>query len=247
MIDTKKATATTLSNKITNLISSITDLADATIEFKGKDSWVLSLVSSVLSYGAAVLATTDGITDEERKTLEKSYIKLMAETGKTFAKALGKEVGDPFSPAHAVISIVIGFFMGYDQYWTSYKKYTADGLPSDIVMKESIVDAIVEATHEGINTGTYGIDDVVFDALYNLAHLTKSLITGSEFKENDKNYAEWIGELLRRGISDIDDYGIAGDDVGDIDVDGKRIYLRGDGNDFIRIFSSNISFVFWFR
>lgn len=223
-----------IKNKFSEAISDLTKLTAT------KDPLPFMLVIAMSMHLKNIIGTLDGheLSDKEKKDLNLSFANVTKESIKLLAKIMNAEtkLTMPLGIVDFVVSIVTGAISGIFQAMESSEKYSEDGLPDDLALKEIIIDVIVTSIHEFNTTLTGGADDVAFKFL----QWAISLIPGIETSDKNKNYMEWIGEVFKQ--FNIKNRGDSGDNIL-VSEENDTVVYGDDGNDYMRNFASNVQLI----
>lgn len=196
-----------------------------------------ALMASVFELMTNVIAgfdDGDGITPDDRRELEKSFVNIAGETAKWIATKKGiSALKTPFGPIDAGVSIIIGAATAFDQYHESIAAYREDSLSTAV--RDAWIDAAATGIYEGIHRYTFGLDDLLFTGMKNVA----AWLTHTEPTDDDKTYMEWIGEAVKIILNGSNVIGTSGNDT--LNIEDSNVIVNGDvGDDYIRIFGVNV-------
>ena len=184
----------------------------------------VAIVTSGVSLVANEFTTLDGLTEDEKLELQKSYLAFT----KTLSTELVKEVLSDavanelskigtngitfdvikknatfFNEASKTITKSIGIIFslgtniltGINKFNSTLKTYTADGIPEDMAKRDAFIDALTVVIHGLATYYTKGLDDLAFTGTRQIV----SWITGKEIGAytKDKNYVEVVTDLLK--------------------------------------------------
>ena len=191
-----KKPAATVTSEAISIIGKVTSYVDKVSKLElGKSPIFFPIMTAAIGLVANVVAGVDGLSSSEKTKLNSSIVKLAGAMGTDYAKKYfpgNKALTDSLGPVALATGAIAGLLTGFDKYQSKVQKYTSNGIPSDIAIKDAIIDAIATVIHETGSSYTKGVDDVVFGLLQSFA----STVSGIEV-DTDKNYAEWIGELFK--------------------------------------------------
>ena len=210
-------------------------------------------------------AYADGLTDDEKLSLQKSILTFAKIAGTEMIKQalsdavaneLNKIVTDDstldivkkntkfFTEASKTVTKSIGIIFtlgtnilsGISKYKSTLKIYTADGIPEDIAKHDAFIDAITVVIHGLASYYTKGIDDLIFNSIRSICSWVTGIEVGNYHK--DKNYTEVVSDLFKAF-----NYTNTGtDDANTLvsDVNNTMIYGKG-GNDSIINVASRVT------
>ena len=256
-LDNGNKTATDISQDIGNIVSKITTVSASIAKLAtGEKPYFAGMLAAVIGLTANVIGSIDGLEIDlkEYKEIAKSGVQ-------TLSAVINAMVGDlvedttkkesltaPLGPIALGTSALTGLISGVFQFQSQIQKYTDDGIPESIAIKDSIIDGVVSFLHDTASSFTKGVDDVAFNALRFVTSFAvwgenqlAALITGNEtekfnYTATDKNYVEWIGEVFK--TLNVKNSGSTGDDML-ISEDNSAMIYGDSGNDYIRNFASN--------
>lgn len=199
-----------------------------------------------ISYGLSVVATLDGVTEDEQKEINKAALRLGVESITTVLKEMGKDISKltaPFGWVSAGISVGLVIIEGISQYGDKIDYYSDDSLPEEIVRKEALMDAIAGGLHEGLSNYIMGVDDAIFDIAKFLsegcnwlAHVFSGTLDSYQFTVSEMNYIEFIREIAKKG-----EYNSTSTaDAITVSSSGVSLYAQ-DGDDYIENGYSNVT------
>lgn len=251
---------TDLKSNFIELVGTFASIKGDVKSLKGQDStlWALAgsgiggVASWIKAFDVAKIVSTE--EKEDREKLQKEIDKAVEGTADIVSDISGVIIDKIFESnlstselrslaakklnlklkfgARAAIALVMVGYYGANQYRESIQKYSAEELPLAMTAEASFVDVIVSALHGGAHYVSLGLDDLAFKGLRWAAFK----ITGQKPVNSDKDYMEWIGEVIKRGIFGSSS---AGDTI-EIDHDGEPpLYAQG-GDDYIRNVFSNV-------
>lgn len=255
--------STVIKSKIAAIVSDITAITKPLAKLGGKDLWFLSIASAGISAVSNYIATTDGINDKEKTSLNKSYLTFLNSidkeaTKKIFDEALtaeiksaskkdldevlkngklikklGGKITAPGGPLDLIFSFATGIFNGIDKYKSNLQKYTDDGIPEKIGKHDAVVDAIATIIHDTLSGFVKGADDVVFD-------FVQKIFRDEENIDENKTYVDAIADLFKK--LNPKNSGTSGDDKIIYLFENKSMVYGDGGNDSIENYGfSNVT------
>ena len=233
---------------IKTVTAKFTDLKNFVMKINTKNPIPVALIIALALHINNSLGAFDGheLTDKEKRALNLSYANLMKESIKVVAKVINfnTPLTKALGGADLAVSIVAGVIAGVLQALDSGDKYSEDGLPQSVVIRETAIDVLTEAIYEFNTTYTNGADDVAFEALRWVASLGEAFIkwvgTGDfdfDYTASEKNYMEWVATVFKKiSISNRGDE----DDNYLISLEDGEIVYADDGADYISNIASKV-------
>lgn len=178
----------------------------------------------------AVEGTADIVSDISSVIIDKIFESNLSASELRSLAGLKLNLKFKFGARAAIALVMVGYY-GANQYRESIQQYSAEQLPLAMTAEATFVDVIVSALHGGAHYASLRLDDLAFKGL----RWAYFKVTGQKPVNSDKDYMEWIGEVIKRGI-----FGSSSaDDTLETDHDREALYAQG-GNDYIRNVFSNV-------
>lgn len=244
-----------ITSKAEDYISNLASLTNAFQKLSSdKNSFILSVVSSVVGLTTNLVLGMDGLKEEVVEKINKSYVGLLqvcsAEIIKKFfsegladnlikmptnqileipgiREELGKQFTKDSGPLGLIFAAITGVLNGVNEYDSRIKKYTEDGIPEDIAKHDAIIDALATFVHDTASSYAKGFDDTVFKWL----QAGLSFIRGEDIPYyTDKNYVEVIADWFK--TLNYKNSGTSKDDKFYVLEDNSMVY-GNDGDDYI--------------
>ena len=248
---------TDLKSEFIKLVGAFASIKGDVKSLKGLDSTLWTLAGSGIGGVASWIKAFDvakiASTEEDRKKLQEDIDKAVEGTADIVSDISGVIIDKIFENnlsaseirslagiklnlklkfgVRATIALVMVGYYGANQYRESIQKYSAEELPLAMTAEATFVDVIVSALHGGAHYVSLGLDDLAFKGL----RWAYFKVTGQKPVNSDKDYMEWIGEVIKRGI-----FGSSSaDDTLETDHNEETLYAQG-GDDYIQNVFSNV-------